>query len=65
MRDHQTSTEDAAGRYDRATAWQQDDRDHDEPSLPTERTHACTEPTCDRLLCVLDRVVAEQKAGLA
>lgn len=58
-----TSTEDAAGRFDRASAYEVDDREHDEPGMPIERQHACAGPACRNLLCVLDRVVTEQKAG--
>lgn len=64
MRDHQTTTEDAAGRFDRASLYQEDLREHDEPGEP--KPHECTSPDpAHCLLCVLDEVVAEQKAARA
>lgn len=61
--DRFTNTEHDAGLYERATTEPVDEREHDEPGPPLVRGHACTDPACRELLCVLDRVVAEGKAG--
>lgn len=57
-----TNTERDAGLYERATTYEVDEREHDEPTDPI--VHECTSPNPERcLLCVLDKVVTEQKAA--
>lgn len=65
MRDF-SNTEHDAGLAARADAYPIDDRDHDEPGLVPEDLHpaTCADEDCERLLCVLGRAAAQQKAAL-
>lgn len=64
MRDF-SNTEHDAGLTALGDAYPVDDRDHDEPAPVVDDLHSttCTDEDCERLLCVLNRTVAQQKAA--
>lgn len=65
MKDTTSRTEAQAATSARNDTWPDDNRDHDLPGPVTldDHTATCTDEDCERLLCVLNRVVAEQRAA--